>query len=580
MEEITLKGIAASNGIVTGPAFLYKPPDLTIPDRTAEAMEVEMERFKQACDQARLELITIKEAMLQRTGSQEEAAIFDAHVLMLQDPMLEEAVGQHLGAGKTIEQAVSQATQDLAAMLATMKDEYFAARSADMSDVGNRVLRILLGVPDTSISAMKMRSIVIAKDLTPSDTARMDPEMTLGFCTETGGLTSHTAILARTLGLPAVVGMGEHLLRTVREGDPLILDGNQGVVVVNPSLETGREFQINIETRQLRMGVMRAQAQQLTHTADHRRVEVGANVGEAASATQAVEMGAEGIGLLRTEFLYLSESQPPGEEKQLRAYREIFEIMGSRPVIVRTLDIGGDKPPAYIDFPKELNPFLGWRAIRICLDQPQYLKTQLRAILRAAIGHHALIMFPMISSLEELRQANRLLAEARSELDAEGLAYPGGIPVGIMVETPAAAMLAEDLAKECDFFSIGTNDLTQYTLAVDRTNERIAGLFQPLHPAVLRLIHRTIEAAHQNGIWVGMCGELAGMPAAIPILLGLGLDEFSMAPGSIPEAKWLIGRLTSERAGKIAHQALKMSTAGEIEEFMKTVLDEVERENP
>jgi phosphotransferase system enzyme I (PtsI) len=304
-------------------------------------------------------------------------------------------------------------------------------------------------------------------------------------------------------------------------------------------------------------------------------VEVGANIGDADSAGEAVRYGAEGVGLLRTEFLYLQNTRPPDEEQQIKAYKSVFDAMGDRPVIVRTLDIGGDKPPAYLKFDAELNPFLGWRAIRICLDDHPLFKTQLRAILRAAVGHRALIMYPMISSLDELRAANAVLAEVRAELDAAGLDYAREVPVGIMVETPAAAMLTDFLALECDFFSLGTNDLTQYTLAVDRTNERVAKLFQPLHPSVLRLIKRTIDAAHQHDKWVGMCGELAGMQKAIPILLGLGLDEFSMAPRSIPEAKWLIGQFTDARAREIAEQSLNQATAAEIEDFMVDVLEDV-----
>ncbi len=313
----------------------------------------------------------------------------------------------------------------------------------------------------------------------------------------------------------------------------------------------------------------------LLPSSDGKRVEVGANVGDLASARKAVENGAEGIGLLRTEFLYLQNTRPPAEENQVQVYRAIFEALEGRPVIVRTLDIGGDKPPSYLEFDEELNPFLGWRAIRICLDDLPLFKTQLRAILRAAVGHNPLIMFPMISSVEELRRANDVLAECRAELEAEGLEHAPDVPTGIMVETPAAAVLADILAAECDFFSLGTNDLTQYTLAVDRTNERVAHLFQPLHPAVLRLIKQTIDASHAHDRWTGMCGELAGMLEAIPILLGMGLDEFSMVPSAIPRAKWLIGQLTTERATAIAEHALSLPTAAEVHAYMRQVLDEL-----
>jgi phosphoenolpyruvate-protein phosphotransferase len=411
--------------------------------------------------------------------------------------------------------------------------------------------------------------------LTPSDTASFRPEWLLGFCTAGGGLTSHVTILARTLGLPAVVGLGKEAVDQIPNDASLVLDGTQGQIVLEPTAATLEQYKAARVKASAHLEAIRADSSKDAYTTDGRRVEVGANVGDAESARTAVRFGAEGVGLLRTEFLYLQNTRPPSEEQQVTAYKRVFEAVDGRPVIVRTLDIGGDKPPPYIKFEAELNPFLGWRAIRISLaDQPLF-KTQLRSILRAATGHRALIMYPMISSLEELRAANALLAEVRSELNAEGREYAQDVPAGIMVETPAAAMMADALALECDFFSLGTNDLTQYTLAVDRTNERVAPLFQPLHPAVLRLVQKTIEAAHQRGRWVGMCGELAGMPKAIPILLGLGLDEFSMAPRSIPEAKWLIGQFTDARAREIAGQALGQATAAEIENLMVGVLEQL-----
>jgi phosphotransferase system enzyme I (PtsI) len=470
---------------------------------------------------------------------------------------------------------VRDASDELAAMLGGMEDELFAAREADMRDVGRRLLRILLGVSDTSIEKLQAPAVVVAHDLTPSDTVSLRSEFTLGFCTAAGGLTSHVAILARTLGLPAVVGLGKKALDQISDGTKLVLDGTGGSVILDPEPATLGRYESMREKASARLAAMQVTSSKNALTADGRRVEVGANIGDSDSAGEAVRYGAEGVGLLRTEFLYLQNTRPPDEAQQMAAYKSVFDAMRDRPVIVRTLDIGGDKPPAYLKFDAELNPFLGWRAIRICLDDHPLFKTQLRAILRAAVGHRALIMFPMISSVEELRAAKAILAEVRVELDSAGLDYAREVPVGIMVETPGAAMLTDFLALECDFFSLGTNDLTQYTLAVDRTNERVAKLFQPLHPAVLRLIKRTIDAAHQHGKWVGMCGELAGMQKAIPILLGLSLDEFSMAPRSIPEAKWLIGQFSDARAREIAEEALSKATAAEIEDFMAGVLDEI-----
>jgi phosphotransferase system enzyme I (PtsI) len=571
MTELTIQGIGASEGIAIGPAFCYRPPDLVIPGRSAESAEREMERFAQACRQAQVEIEAIKDRMTTRAG-EEEAAIFEAHLMMLADPMLEDAVRERVEQGQIVEQSVREATQQLSEMLAGMQEELFAARAADVRDVGQRILRILLGLPDTSFDAISEPVIVVAHDLTPSDTAGLHPELTLGFCTAVGGLTSHTAILARTLGIPAVVGLGAESLMQIENNVNLILDGANGAVILQPDKNTVKHYQVLERQRVARLNEMQGEMHADTYDASGRRIEVVANVGELESAREAAAYGAEGVGLLRTEFLYLGEQNPPSEDKQIQVLKAIFAVFGEKPVIVRTLDIGGDKPPPYLKFPTELNPFLGWRAIRISLDDLDLFKTQLRAILQAAVGFNVLLMYPMIISVEELRRANQILAEVKAGLAAEQRPYKEDIPVGIMVETPAAAVLADVLAQECDFLSMGTNDLTQYTLAVDRTNERIARLYQPLHPAVLRLIKGTIDAAHAKGKWAGMCGELAGMKKAIPILLGFGLDEFSIVPRAIPEAKWLIRQMTAEHARQIAEAALRLSTAEEVETYMEEVL--------
>ena len=495
--------------------------------------------------------------------------------MMLDDPALADKVTGKIQEGIIVEQAVADATQELAAMLAGMADEYFAARAADVQDVGRRVLRILLGLPDTALSNLQVPSIIIANDLTPSDTARLDPDLVLGFCTAFGGLTSHSAILARTLGLPAIVGLGSKAVEALNTGDMLLMDGAAGALFLSPDEATISRYQKLKQEMESRLLIIKASAQHEACTADGRRVEVAANIGEEETAREAVEFGAEGVGLLRTEFLYLNETHAPDEEKQYHIYKAIFEIMGPRPVVIRTLDIGGDKPPSYMPFPQEMNPFLGWRAIRMCLEETSLFQTQLRAILRAAVGHNIRIMFPMIIDLDELRCARNVIAQTEAELRQQGVEFAANLPVGIMVETPAAAVLTDVLAEAADFFSLGTNDLTQYTLAVDRGNEKVARLYQPLHPAVLRLIKQTIDSAHQKGKWVGMCGELAGMPKAIPILLGMGLDEFSMASRAIPLAKHLIGKLTAAQAAQIAGHALSMSSAIDIEAYMKTVLAEL-----
>ena len=570
-DEIRLQGIAASRGISIGPAYCFVLPDLTIPHRQLESTSQEMSRFTKAVDSARAELQELHDDLLKRAG-EKEAAIFEAHQMILDDPMLRKKVEQQVELGEIIEPALMSAIEDFANMLAAMKDELFAARAADVRDVGRRMLRILLGLPDQSLKMVRSPSIIMAQDLTPSDTASMDPKLSLGFCTASGGLTSHSVILARTLGIPAIVALGEELSQKVVPGDLVILDGLEGILIVQPREETLKKYLDIQEKQAVRDREFRSNAMQPAQTADGRKVEVAANIGNAESARMAVANGAEGVGLLRTEFLYLEEKEPPTEEKQFGVYKEIFEIMGRRPVIVRTLDIGGDKPPSYLKFAQEMNPFLGWRAIRISLDRPELFKTQLRAILRAAVGYQARIMFPMINGLDELRRARQMVEEAKNELKAEALPYAEDIPVGIMVETPAAAVLVDILSEAADFFSLGTNDLTQYTLAVDRGNATVASLYQPLHPAVLRLIKQTIDLAHQKGKWVGMCGELAGMPTAIPILLGLGLDEFSMNPRAIPESKNLINRLTVEQARHIAEKVLSFGTGAEIEAYIRQVL--------
>ncbi len=571
MTEKNLKGIPASDGIAVGQVFCYIPVKLDIPICAAGSVDEEMARFLAARDRARIELQGLYDVIEKRAG-REEASIFEAHQEMLSDPALEGKVQEYVEIGQTVEQALVKATEELASMLASMDDEMFAARALDVKDVGRRILRILLGLPDTALAAVVEPSIIVAEDLTPSDTASLDPKLTLGFITAQGGLTSHSAILARTLGLPAIVGMGDDLLANVSNGTFIVMDGRTGRMIVEPEPETVNQYQQVKAQRESQLQVLKAAAEKDAHTANGRRVEVAANIGEVSSAHDAVEHGAEGIGLLRTEFLYLEDVQPPSEEKQYQIYREIFEVMGTRPVIVRTLDIGGDKPPSYMPFPEEMNPFLGWRAIRISLDEPDMFKVQLRAILRAAVGHQVRIMFPMVSDLDELRRARAIVEEVKRDLALASVKFATDVPVGIMVETPAAAMLVDVLAEASDFFSLGTNDLTQYTMAVDRGNAKVSRLFQPLHPAVLRLIRQTIVSAHSKGKWVGMCGELAGMTKAIPILLGFGLDEFSMSARAIPEAKDLIGKLTDEKAREIAGQATSFGTAAEIEDYMKGIL--------
>jgi phosphotransferase system enzyme I (PtsI) len=563
----TYKGIPASPGIAIGPAFCFQEADLSFDRETIEAIEPELERFEKARTLAGEQIVAIKEKALAE-ASEDEAAIFDAHTLFLQDPALIDAIREGIQGCINAEAAVFDAVEMQANALEAMEDEYFSARAADVRDVGQRLLRILLGVSEMDLSSLQKPSIILAKDLTPSDTVRLEKKLVLGFLTALGGPTSHTAILAKALDLPAVVGAGETILG-IEHNTILAIDGSTGEVNAKPDENTLAEFKRRAKTYQAESEAALAKAHEAAITQDGIPVEVVANVGNPEDTQQALDRGAEGIGLLRTEFLYMERPTAPDEEEQLTAYDTILDLMEERPVVVRTLDVGGDKAIPYLDLGVEANPFLGWRAIRMTLDQPEFFKIQLRALLRASPGHDVRIMFPMVATLEELRNARALLSEARQEVLAAGHAIAEKIQIGIMVEVPSVAVLADRFAREVDFFSIGTNDLTQYTMAAERTNEKVAYLGDACHPAVLRQIQRVIQAAHKEGIWVGLCGELAGDADAIPILLGLGLDEFSMAPASIPRAKEIIRRWRKTDAQALIETVLDMDTAEDVRSFIR-----------
>ena len=452
----------------------------------------------------------------------------------------------------------------------TLEDEYLRARAEDVLDVGCQVVLNLLG-QGRPVPVLESPGILIAADLTPADTARLDTTLVRAICTAFGGPTSHSAILARTYGIPAIVGMGEGILE-LPEGCPLVVDAVRGWVIPEPSADVLARYAREAETLKAAADEAMAESAGPAVSVDGRRIEIGANIGSAAEARAAVAAGAEGVGLLRTEFLYLDRTTAPDEEEQFAAYCEIAEAMEGRPIIVRTLDIGGDKPLPYIDQGQEANPFLGWRAIRLCLAQPGFFKVQLRAILRAAALHPIKVMFPMVATVEEIRAAKALLLEARGEVAARGLALPERLETGIMVEIPAAAIRAEQLALEVDFFSIGTNDLTQYTMAAERGNARVAALTDAFHPAVLELIRQVVEAAHAHGKWAGICGELGGEPLAVPILLGLGLDELSMSAPAIPKAKASIRRLDFSASRRLAEQVLRLETPAQIRETVTAAL--------
>ena len=564
----TIRGIAASRGVAIGPAFHFRRADLSFERCTVEDPAAEWARFQAALETAREQLADVYAKAEAESGA-EQAAIFQAHALMLEDPELLEAVRTAIEEQCiNAEAALSDAAEMYVQMLEALDDEYLSARAADVRDVATRVLRILLGVAESPTANLTVPSIILARDLTPSDTVLLDKSLVLGFCTAEGGATSHTAILARGLGLPAIVGAGPSVLE-IPDGAMLVLDGGDGTLLVGPDEGTVAEYR----ARQAAATVVLARAREKAHepavTRDGHRIEVAANIGNVEGARAALEAGAEGVGLLRTEFLYLERSRLPDEEEQYRAYRAIVDVFGDRPVVLRTLDIGGDKDLPYLDLPHEMNPFLGLRAIRLCLARPELFRPQLRAALRAGAGRNLKLMFPMVATVSEVRAARAVLEECRAELLAEGQPVAEEMEVGIMVEIPAAALMADHLAAEVDFFSIGTNDLSQYTLAADRTNAQVAPLATGFQPAVLRLVRDVIAAAHAQGKWVGLCGELAGEPLAIPILLGLGLDEFSMNPPAIPLAKQVIRALTLEEAQEVAQAALKLDSPDAVQALVR-----------
>ena len=558
------KGTGASPGIAIGKVLVVEHGELEIQRVSISNIEEEVARLDKAVEVSKEELTKVKEKALLELG-EHEAEIFEAHLLVLEDPeLIDSAKAKIKDEQVNADYALKEIRDMFVGMFESMDNEYMRERAADIKDVTNRIIRHLLGVKIVDLAALEEEVILVAHDLTPSDTATMNKSKVLGFLTDIGGRTSHTAIMARTLEIAAVVGLTD-ITTKANDGDYIVFNGDTGEVILNPDEETIDKYtKLKNEFDEYRKSLELLKGKP-SQTTDKRHVELAGNIGSPKDVEGLIKNDAEGVGLYRTEFLYMDKEDGfPTEEEQYEAYKAVLEGMDNKPIVIRTLDIGGDKELPYFDMEPEMNPFLGYRAIRICLDRKDIFKTQLRALYRASVHGTLRIMFPMISSLEELLAAKEVVAEVKEELKSEGIAYADNVEVGMMIEIPSAAVISDILAKHVDFFSIGTNDLIQYTCAVDRMNQKISYLYNQFNPAVLRLIKTVIDNAHAEGKWVGMCGESAGDQRMIPILLGFGLDEFSMSPISILPARKLITSVSYEDMKKFAGEVLAMGTAEEI----------------
>ncbi len=560
-----LRGIAASNGIAIAKAYKLVEPDFSFEKKSVDAPAEEVARFQTALQTAKAELEKIRDHAGKALGA-DKAAIFDAHLLVLSDPELISPIEDKITTENVnAEQALKEIGDMFIIMFESMDNEYMKERAADIRDVTKRVLAHLLGIQIPNPSMIAEEVVIVAEDLTPSDTAQLNRQFVKGFTTNIGGRTSHSAIMARSMEIPAVVGT-KVATEEINNGDLIIVDGLKGEVHFNPTpemLDAYKQIQEDFEKQKAEWSKL---VNEKSVTADGHHVELAANIGTPKDLKGVVENGGEGVGLYRTEFLYMDRDQLPTEEEQFTAYKAVLEGMEGKPVVVRTLDIGGDKELPYLNLPKEMNPFLGFRAIRLCLEEVEIFRTQLRALLRASVYGNLKIMFPMIATINEFREAKAMLEEQKAKLEEEGIEVAAHIELGIMVEIPSTAVLADQFAKEVDFFSIGTNDLIQYTMAADRMNQQVSYLYQPYNPSILRLVKMVIDAAHKEGKWAGMCGEMAGDETAIPILIGLGLDEFSMSASSILKARSLIRNLNKAEMEKLASEVVNMSTTEEVVE--------------
>ncbi|WP_214533741.1 phosphoenolpyruvate--protein phosphotransferase [Staphylococcus pseudintermedius] len=563
-----IKGIAASDGVAIAKAYLLVEPDLSFSNEKTDQPEAEVQKFNEALNNSKIELTKIRNHAEEQLGA-DKAAIFDAHLLVLDDPELIQPIEEKIkNESASAPQALTEVTQNFITIFESMDNEYMKERAADIRDVAKRVLAHILGVELPNPSIIDESVIIVAHDLTPSDTAQLNKQYVQGFVTNIGGRTSHSAIMSRSLEIPAVVGT-KSISESVQQGDMVIVDGLTGDVIVNPSDDEIKAYQHKRESFFADREALKQLRDEPSKTLDGHEVELAANIGTPNDLEGVHNNGAEGIGLYRTEFLYMGRDNMPTEDEQFEAYKKVLESMEGKRVVVRTLDIGGDKELPYLNLPEEMNPFLGYRAIRLCLDQPEIFRPQLRALLRASAYGKLNIMFPMVATIQEFRDAKALLLEEKENLKQEGVEVSDDIELGIMVEIPATVALADVFAKEVDFFSIGTNDLIQYTMAADRMSERVSYLYQPYNPSILRLIKQVIDASHQEGKWTGMCGEMAGDETAIPLLIGLGLDEFSMSATSILKARRQIKDLSRTEMVQLADRALNCATVDEVVDLVK-----------
>ena len=567
-----LKGIGASPGIVLGKALVIENTQLAIERKTITDTEAEVAKLRNAVQVSKEELNKVKEKALLELGEQ-EAQIFESHLLVLEDPELIESAISNINNEKVnADFALNEIKEKFVTMFEAMDNEYMRERAADIKDVTNRILRHILGIKVVDLADLNEEVVLVAHDLTPSDTAIMDKKKVLGFLTDIGGRTSHTSIMSRTLEIAAVVGLTDATSK-IKDGDFIVFNGNTGEVIINPDEETILQYyklKSEFEEYKKELELLKGQ---LSITTDGKRVELVGNIGTPSDLEALIKNDAEGVGLYRTEFLYMDRNDFPSEEEQYQAYKSVLEGMNNKPIIIRTLDIGGDKKLDYLPMDEEMNPFLGYRAIRLCLDRKEIFVTQLRALYRASIHGKLKIMFPMISSLEELLQAKEVCEEVKEQLKSEGIDYSDDVEIGMMIEVPSAAIISDVLAKHVDFFSIGTNDLIQYTCAVDRMNQKISYLYNPFNPAVLRLIKMVIDNAHKENKLVGMCGEVAGDQLMIPILIGFGLDEFSMSPISILPARKLINSLSYEDMKKLSEEILSLENTEEIKAYVEEIFN-------